>query len=144
MIAALALTGAAPPDARTAAAARAAMAKTGAKGLAIAVVDRGRVVSAQAFGARNAAGDPLTTRSIMYGASITKTVFAWLVLQLADEGKVDLDHPIADLAKFAAALARGYGLKPRTRAMMTAPALPIRTASQFPTLLPDAARPGAC
>ena len=31
----------------------------------------------------------------MYGASLTKTVFAYTVLQLADEGKLDLDKPIA-------------------------------------------------
>lgn len=91
----IALVGAAPKPDAVAAVARAAMAKTGAKGLAIAVIDRGRVASARAFGARNAAGEPLTTATIMYGASITKTVFAWLVLQLVEEGKVDLDRPIA-------------------------------------------------
>jgi CubicO group peptidase (beta-lactamase class C family) len=31
----------------------------------------------------------------MYGASLTKTVFAYTVLQLAGEGKLDLDKPIA-------------------------------------------------
>ncbi|MGJ3626239.1 hypothetical protein AB5I41_03470 [Sphingomonas sp. MMS24-JH45] len=43
---------------RVATLARAAMARTGARGLAIAVVDRGRLVSAQAFGVRNAKGAP--------------------------------------------------------------------------------------
>ncbi len=78
-------------------AARAAMARTGAKGLAIAVIDDGRVASVQTFGARNAAGAPLTPRTIMYGASLTKTVFAWLVMQLVEEGRVDLDKPIATM-----------------------------------------------
>jgi CubicO group peptidase (beta-lactamase class C family) len=32
----------------------------------------------------------------MYGASLTKTVFAYTVLQLVDEGKLRLDTPIAD------------------------------------------------
>ena len=83
------------PDDAIAMAARGAMARTGAKGLAVATVDRGRVVSVQSFGARNAGGDPLTRDTIMYGASLTKTVFAWLVMQLVDEGKIDLDTPIA-------------------------------------------------
>lgn len=78
-----------------AAAARRAMAETQANGLAIAVIDHGRVVSVEAFGKRNAKGDPLTVDTVMYGASITKAVFGYLVMQLADEGKVDLDRPIA-------------------------------------------------
>ncbi|MHA4836549.1 serine hydrolase domain-containing protein [Sphingopyxis sp. MSC1_008] len=75
--------------------ARQAMTATGARGLAIAVVDRGKVVSVQAFGERNAKGDPLTPQTIMYGASLTKAVFAYSVLRLVDEGKVELDKPIA-------------------------------------------------
>lgn len=74
-----------------------AMTATGARGLAIATIDRGRVVSVQAFGERNAKGDPLTSQTIMYGASLTKAVFAYSVLRLVDEGKVDLDKPIATM-----------------------------------------------
>jgi CubicO group peptidase (beta-lactamase class C family) len=33
----------------------------------------------------------------MYGASLTKTVFAYSVLQLADQGVVDLDRPVAEV-----------------------------------------------
>ena len=77
--------------------ARRAMAETGAKGLAIGLIDQGRVVSAQAFGDRNTKGEPLTTDTVMYGASLTKSLFAYYVLQLVDEGKVDLDRPIADV-----------------------------------------------
>lgn len=72
-----------------------AMAATGARGLAVAVIDHGKVVSVQAFGARNEAGDPLTTDTVMYGASLTKTLFAYFVMQLVDEAKVRLDRPIA-------------------------------------------------
>ena len=72
-----------------------AMASSGAKGLAIAVIDDGRVVSVQAFGARNAKGEPLTTDSVMYGASLTKAVFAYYTLMLVDEGKLKLDQPVA-------------------------------------------------
>lgn len=73
------------------------MAATGAKGLAIAVIDNGRVRSVQAFGARNEKGAPLTTDTVMYGASLTKSVFGYLVVQLAQEGKLRLDDPIASL-----------------------------------------------
>jgi CubicO group peptidase (beta-lactamase class C family) len=86
-----------PDAARVAVLARSAMAQTGARGLAIAVVDGGRVRSVQAFGQRNASGEPLTVDTIMYGASLTKAVFATTVMQLVDEGRVDLDKPIADM-----------------------------------------------
>jgi CubicO group peptidase (beta-lactamase class C family) len=49
-----------------------------------------------AYGIRNANGDPLTTDTVMYGASLTKTVFAYTVMQLVDQGKLNLDTPIKD------------------------------------------------
>jgi CubicO group peptidase (beta-lactamase class C family) len=72
------------------------MAETGARGLAVAIIDNGRVASVQAFGERNAKGEPLDTGTIMYGASLTKTLFAYTVVQMVDEGKINLDRPIAD------------------------------------------------
>jgi CubicO group peptidase (beta-lactamase class C family) len=76
------------------------MAKTGAKGVAVAVIDHGKVTYVHAYGVRNAKGDPLTTDTVMYGASLTKTVFAYTVMQLIDQGKLKLDTPLAaDLDK---------------------------------------------
>jgi CubicO group peptidase (beta-lactamase class C family) len=75
---------------------RAAMAETRAKGMAIAVIDDGRVAYVQAYGARDAKGNPLQTDTVMYGASITKTVMAYTALTLVDQGKLDLDAPLAD------------------------------------------------
>ena len=72
------------------------MARTHAQGLAVAVVDHGRVESVGAWGVRNAQGDPLTTDTVMYGASLTKTVFAYTVMQLVDQGKLALDTPLKD------------------------------------------------
>ena len=72
------------------------MADTGARGIAVAVIDGGRVGYVQAYGVRNAQGDPLQTDTVMYGASLTKTVFAYHVLQLVDQGKIGLDTPLAD------------------------------------------------
>ena len=74
---------------------RAAMAATRANGMAIAVIDDGRVAYVQAYGARNAKGDPLQTDTVMYGASLTKTVMAYAALTLVDEGKLHLDAPLA-------------------------------------------------
>src|SRR5947209_19684896 len=71
------------------------MARTGSKGMAVAVIDGGKVVFVNAYGIRNAKGDPLTPDTVMYGASLTKTVFAYTVLQLVDQGKIKLDTPIA-------------------------------------------------
>jgi CubicO group peptidase (beta-lactamase class C family) len=72
------------------------MAGTHAKGMAVAVVDHGKVKYVQSYGVRNAKGDPLTTDTVMYGASLTKTVFAYHVMQLVDQGKLKLDTPIKD------------------------------------------------
>jgi CubicO group peptidase (beta-lactamase class C family) len=71
------------------------MAATQAQGLAVAVIDGGQVVHVGAYGKRNAAGDPLLPDTVMYAASLTKTVFAYAVMQLADGGRLDLDKPIA-------------------------------------------------
>lgn len=67
------------------------------KGLAIAVIDDGQIVHTRSFGYANVEQNrPLQTDTIMYGASLTKTAFAYMVLQLVDEGRLDLDRSIAD------------------------------------------------
>ncbi len=99
-IAAPPVAGAMPETAALDAMAARAMAATGARGLAIATIDDGRVRDVRAYGDRNARGEPLRTDTVMYGASLTKTVFAYTVLQLVDEKRFALDRPIAeDLAK---------------------------------------------
>jgi len=76
------------------------MTNTRANGMAVAVIDHGKVGYVQSYGTRNAKGDPLATDTVMYGASLTKTVFAYTVMQLVDLGKLKLDTPIeADLDK---------------------------------------------
>lgn len=71
------------------------MARTGAQGLAIAVIQNGAVTQVRTWGKRNARGAPLTPETVMYGASLTKAVFAYAVMQLVEEGKLDLDTSIA-------------------------------------------------
>ncbi|GJM08861.1 MAG: hypothetical protein DHS20C11_11370 [Lysobacteraceae bacterium] len=68
------------------------------KGLALAIIDNGQVVHVAAYGHRNVEHDlPLTQDTVMYGASLTKTAFAYMVLQLVDEGRLDLDATVAEL-----------------------------------------------
>jgi CubicO group peptidase (beta-lactamase class C family) len=84
------LPGAAAIDAEV----RKIMARTHANGMAVAVIDGGKVRHVQAYGIRNANKDPLTKDTVMYGASLTKTFFAYTVMQLVDQGKLNLDTPI--------------------------------------------------
>jgi CubicO group peptidase (beta-lactamase class C family) len=67
-----------------------------AKGMAVAVIDGGKVRHVRAYGIRNAKGEPLTADTVMYGASLTKTVFAYSVLQLVDQRKLELDTPLGN------------------------------------------------
>ncbi|PVM83655.1 serine hydrolase domain-containing protein [Caulobacter radicis] len=64
-------------------------------GVAVAVVENGKVAHVTAQGVRNEKGDPLNPQTVMYAASITKAVFSYYVMMLVDEGKLDLDTPIA-------------------------------------------------
>lgn len=70
------------------------MTRTHAKGMGVAVIDGGKVGYIRAYGLRNAKGDPLTTETVMYGASLTKAVFAYTVMQLVDQRKLTLDAPL--------------------------------------------------
>lgn len=74
------------------------MKRENVQGLSIAVIDAGKIEYVAAYGHRNVARDlPLTTSTIMYGASLTKTAFTYMLLQLVDEGRLDLDASIATL-----------------------------------------------
>ncbi len=66
-------------------------------GLGVALIRDGRVVYLRGFGIRNVAQRlPLTPDTVMYGASLTKATFAYMVMQLVDEKKIDLDRPIGE------------------------------------------------
>ena len=74
------------------------MRRENVQGMALAIIDAGKVVHVGAYGQRSVERQlPLTTSTIMYGASLTKTAFAYMLLQLVDEGRLDLDRSIADL-----------------------------------------------
>lgn len=67
------------------------------QGLALALIQDGKVAHLRAYGYADIDEKRvLRTDTVMYGASLTKAAFAWMVMTLVDEGKVDLDKPIAD------------------------------------------------
>jgi len=91
-------------------------------GLAIAVIDGGQMHYLRAFGWRSVERRlPLTTDTIMYGASLSKAAFAYYVLKLVDAGRLDLDAPLAkwlpeplpDYPEYSALDARWKLLTPR-------------------------------
>ena len=77
--------------------ARRLMAAGHVNGLAMGVIDNGQVVFVQTWGYANVEQNrTLNNQTIMYGASLTKMTFAYMVMQLVDEGRLDLDRPIRD------------------------------------------------
>jgi CubicO group peptidase (beta-lactamase class C family) len=66
------------------------------EGLSIALVDGGRAVWAQGFGwADEGAGVPVTADTLFPIGSSAKTMTAVAVMQLVEQGRVDLDAPIS-------------------------------------------------
>ncbi len=64
-------------------------------GLALAILNHGEVVYQRGFGMRDVErGLPLSDTTVMYAASFTKSMFAYMVMQLAQEGSIDLDRTI--------------------------------------------------
>lgn len=67
----------------------------GVPGVAIAVVDRGKFAWSKSFGVKNIlTRDPVRDDTLFEAASMTKPVFAYVVMQLVDEKRLDLDRPL--------------------------------------------------
>jgi len=64
-------------------------------GVGIAIINRDQVVYEKAYGFRDTQKKlPLTTDTVMSGASLTKVAFAYTVMQLVQKGQLDLDRPV--------------------------------------------------
>lgn len=64
-------------------------------GIAIAVVEQSRMVMAKAYGVDNLESKrPLTTQSIFHMASVSKPFAATSIMQLVEQGKMNLDDPL--------------------------------------------------
>ena len=74
---------------------------SGVPGLSMAVVRAGQVVWSGAFGTVNdSAKRPLDAGTVFEAASLSKPVFAYLVLRLADRRELDLDRPLLDMLEY--------------------------------------------
>ncbi|MBR3718513.1 MAG: beta-lactamase family protein, partial [Firmicutes bacterium] len=63
------------------------------------LIKEGVAQPVHAYGVQNAeTGEPMLPSTIFEAASLTKTLFACLVLRLVDRGVLTLDEPIAKLA----------------------------------------------
>src|SRR5438309_9994836 len=75
------------------------MAKPAMVGLAIGVVENGRITFLQGYGETQAgSGDPVTPETVFRWASCSKGVAATMVAKLAELGKIDLNAPVANYA----------------------------------------------
>jgi len=75
------------------------MAKPAMVGLAIGVVENGRITFLQGYGETEAgSGDPVTPDTVFRWASTSKGVAATMVAKLSEQGKVNLEAPVANYA----------------------------------------------
>jgi beta-lactamase class C len=75
------------------------IAKPAMVGLAVGVVENGRITFLQGYGQTEAgSGDPVTPDTVFRWASVSKGVAATMVAKLAEQGKINLDAPVANYA----------------------------------------------
>jgi CubicO group peptidase (beta-lactamase class C family) len=64
-------------------------------GAGVTILNDGKIVYSKAYGFRDKEKQlPLTLDSVMSGASLTKVAFAYMVMQLVEEGVLNLDRPV--------------------------------------------------
>ena len=75
------------------------MTKPAMVGLAVGVVENGRITFLQGYGETLAgSGDPVTPETVFRWASVSKGVAATMVAKLAEQGKINLNAPVANYA----------------------------------------------
>jgi beta-lactamase class C len=75
------------------------MKKPAMVGLAVGVVENGRITFLKGYGETlEGSGDPVTPETVFRWASCSKGVAATMVAKLAEQGKVNLNGPVADYA----------------------------------------------
>jgi CubicO group peptidase (beta-lactamase class C family) len=71
------------------------MAQAGVSGLSVAVVQDGAVVFQRTLGVVDReTRQPVNDNTVFRGASLSKPVFAWLVMKHVEEGRLELDKPL--------------------------------------------------
>ena len=72
-----------------------AMDSIGLPGLSIAIVNDNKIAYHNTFGIKNIkTEEPVTAKTIFEGASLSKPLFAYFLMKMAEDGKLDLDKPI--------------------------------------------------
>jgi beta-lactamase class C len=75
------------------------MQKPAMVGLAVGIVENGRITFLKGYGETLAgSGDPVTAETVFRWASCSKGVAATMVAKLAERGKIDLNGPVSDYA----------------------------------------------
>ncbi len=70
-------------------------------GLSIAVIRNGELSWSGGFGVKSLeTQEPVDTQTIFEAASLSKPVFAYAVLRLAERGEIDLDTPLAEYLSY--------------------------------------------
>jgi CubicO group peptidase (beta-lactamase class C family) len=73
------------------------MDSAGVMGLQMAIINDGRVVYSHEFGLKSRmSGLPPDEKTVFVGCSFSKPVFAYLVMQLIEDGLLDPNHPLID------------------------------------------------
>lgn len=66
-------------------------------GLTVSIVTKDTILFQKAYGTSNITEDtPLKVTDNFYAASLAKSLFAYLVMNLVEEGRLDLDKPIVE------------------------------------------------
>lgn len=90
-----------------------AFASSGLPGLAVTVTHGDEVLMAEGYGT-DSRGEPITEHSPMRLASVTKSLSAYGVMKLVEQGEIDLDAPVAEqLPEFSMADPRAGEITPR-------------------------------
>jgi CubicO group peptidase (beta-lactamase class C family) len=72
------------------------MTRANIPGLSIALIEDGKIAWVGSFGVKNTkTGEEVDDRTVFQAASLSKVVFAYGVLKLVDQGKLDLDTPLS-------------------------------------------------
>lgn len=67
------------------------------QGVAVGLIVDGRLVYARGFGYADHAGKvPVTADTVFVAASLSKPIASWVTMRLAEQGRLQLDQPVAD------------------------------------------------
>ena len=77
------------------------MVRVGIPGLTIAVLEGGELVRDDVFGVESVeTGEPVTSETLFEAASLSKPVFAYMVLRMVERGDLELDQPLHEILEY--------------------------------------------